>query len=533
MASRLIVIKGYDRDKYLELKAVCSYCVGRGGTGRNVDFKVDPCEYLTSRQHFFIDYVPPRIYVRDNHSTNGTLVQRGNTTIPVTGEQTEVYEGDLIVAGNTVFRVENTDEAYEIPLHKSQELEKHSAASDENPEAPMKPPFDAHPFSNEISNPQIAYSGTDELRIGDPVCPASSPVPPSPSSPEEANVTPPQSNSAAPQDYYSVVVPEIQLFHSAQVKCIACGEPITVEIAPSELQAYGYPVFMCEKCSSGFNNVRNLKDLDSYNILQELREDSMGLVYLARHKETGLLAEIRAILPRLLGEDILYLKREISVMQAVSHPNLVRMYEKVVYRDRIYLIYEYMPEGDLEHFLKTFSSGGLSCNDACRVVCDVLSGLRHCHEMGLVHGDIKPASILFKKDPHGNPSARLGDLGLAWICDNTGLSGFSSGYREARAFQAPEHTGNFRSLKPQADVYSMGILLYFLLTGSLPFSDRSQPINPNCFIPAGTPVVPLLDRNPEVPRALARIVEKSICQKPEERFQNASEMLQTILEMRF
>jgi hypothetical protein len=475
MASRLIVIKGYDRDKYLELKAEFSYCIGRGGTGKNVDFKVDPCEYLTSRQHFFVDFYPPHIFVRDNKSTNGTLIQRGNDIIPVTGMQTEIFDGDLIVAGNTVFRLEAVNEAHEM---------------------------------------------------------AQKPVSAPPVSPNAAEAAPEQHKPVTPQGYYSVVVPEIQLFHSAQVKCIACGELITVEISPSELQAYGYPVFMCGNCSSGFSDERNLKDLDSYGILQELKEDGIGLVYLARHKETGLLAEIRAILPRLLGEDILYLKREISVMQSVSHPNVVRMYESVVHRDRAYLIYEYMPEGDLNNYLKTTSGGSLSWNDACSVVCDVLSGLRHCHEMGIVHGDIKPANILFKRDPRGNPTARLGDLGLAWICDNMGLSGFSSEYREAQPFKAPELIENFRALKPAADIYSMGAILYFLLSGGLPYSSPTDAISQNSDISFDAKAIPPQDEDPDIPDALMRILKKATCREPESRFHNAAEMLQAILEMR-
>jgi pSer/pThr/pTyr-binding forkhead associated (FHA) protein len=528
MASRLIVIKGYDRDKYLELKEACSYCIGRGGTGKNVDFKVDPCEYLTSRQHFFVDFYPPHIFVRDNKSTNGTLIQRGNDTIPVTGEQTEIYDGDLIIAGNTVFRLEYENEGQEMPFNTESPASFSSSLMGEKPVSAS--PADNPPASS--AEKPIYASPTENPGPVSSAYPAEKPVSAPPVSPNAAEAAPEQHKPISLKDYYSVVVPEIQLFHSAQVKCIACGELITVEISPSELQAYGYPVFMCGNCSSGFSDERNLKDLDSYGILQELKEDGIGLVYLARHKETGLLAEIRAILPRLLGEDILYLKREISVMQSVSHPNLARMYENVVHRDRAYLIYEYMPEGDLNNYLKTTSGGSLSWNDACSVVCDVLSGLRHCHEMGIVHGDIKPANILFKKDPRGNPTARLGELGLAWICDNMGLSGFSSGHREAQPFKAPELIENTRSLKPEADIYSMGAILYFLLSGGLPYSSRTDDVFRNSGVSFDAKAIPPQDKGLDIPDALARILKRATSREPEGRFHNAAEMLQVILEMR-
>lgn len=554
MAIRLIVIRGYDRDKFLELNDVRSYCIGRGGTGRTVDFKVDPCEYLTSRQHFYVDFDPPHIFIRDNNSTNGTLIQRGNDTIPVTGEQTELVEGDLIVAGNTVFRLETVLEDNEMPF----ETESPSPVSINSPagkpvsDFPVEKPVSDSPAEKFLSDspagkpvsdspakqPLSASSGEKPLPafLGEkPLssAPAKKPVISSPVSPDAASAAPEQPKPAAVRDYYSVVVPEIQLFHSSQVRCIACGELITVEISPSELQAYGYPVFMCGGCSSGFSNVHNLKDLGSYGILQELREDGMGLVYLARHKETGLLAEIRVIVPRLFGEDIQYLKREISVIQTVSHPNLVRLYEYAVYRDRVYLIYEYMPEGNLNDYLETVSGGRLSRNDACGVVCDVLSGLRQCHEMGIVHGDIRPESILFKRDPRGKTTARLGDVGLALLCDNMGLSGFSSGHRETQAFKAPEVIDNYRMLKPAADIYSMGMVLYFLLSGSLPCSNSTEAAGCSSAFSFDAKAIPLPERNPDIPYILSHILEKATCREPEGRYQNAAEMLQAILEMRF
>lgn len=522
MAIRLIVIRGYDRDKFLELNDVRSYCIGRGGTGRIVDFKVDPCEYLTSRQHFYVDFDPPHIFIRDNNSTNGTLIQRGNDTIPVTGEQTEIFEGDLIVAGNTVFRLETVHEDSEMSLNTE-------SPSPSSMSYPAGKPVSDSPVKQSLSaSPGEKYLSAGEKPLS--AAPAKKTVFSSPVFPDAAGTAPEQPKPTAVRDYYSVVVPEIQLFHSAQVRCISCGELITVEISPSELQAYGYPVFMCENCSSGFNNVHNLKGLDSYNILRELREDGMGLVYLARHNETGLLIEVRAIVPRLGGEDIQYLNHEISVIQAVSHQNLVRMYEYAVYRDRVYLIYEYMPEGDLNEYLKNFSGGCMSWNDACTVACDVLSGLRHCHDMGIVHGDICPASIFFKKDPRGAATARLGDLGLAPLCDNMGLSGFSSGYRETQAFKAPEVIENYRMMKPEADIYSVGMILYYLIIGNLPCSNRSEAIVRSSAFSFDAKTTP--ERNPGIPFILSHILEKATSPKPEDRFHNASEMLQAITEIR-
>ncbi|MBP7176073.1 MAG: protein kinase [Thermoclostridium sp.] len=529
MAGRLVVIKGYDRDKALEIKAACTYCIGRGGAGKAVDFKVDPCEHLTSRQHFFIDYLPPRFFVRDNNSTNGTLIQRGNTTLPVLGEQIEVFDGDRIIAGNTVFKLEATGEAYEIPVIKSPAME-----------ICIEPPADQLVNSKEvlsegdIMNPEgvcsenirsmpNAYGHGESIILGDMADPVKQVS-------TGAVIDTPSQPKLSP---HSVVVQEIQLFNDTQVKCFSCGAPVPVEITTSEMQSNGYPVFMCDQCSLGFSFERNLKDLEDYRILREIREDGMGLVYLGRHQQTGLLVEIRAIFPRLSTEDSLSVKREISSIKDVSHPNLVRMYENVVYRDRIYLIYEYMPEGDLLHFLEARSSDNLSWNDACTMVCDVLTGLRHCHELGIVHGNIRPENILFKKNPSGHCDARLGDLGLAWICETTGLSGsLTSGCRQTQVYKAPEFE-RYRALKAQADVYSVGIIFYGLLNGDL--LKRSDLFDQKGSVPgeASLSIVPLIAKNPEIPWALTSVVEKAIRKNPDERFKNASDMLQALLQMRF
>lgn len=532
MAGRIVVIKGYDRGKTLDLNRMGSYCIGRGGTGKEVDFLVDPCEYLTSRQHFYIIFRPPLYYIRDNQSTNGTLLQRGNTHIPVYHEEIPLCDGDRIIAGNTVFRFELLHE--ESELHD--QIHPNDVSGNLQPEwNPQESSVDQIALNKPLTDSEPLFE-TDRASVADPVIHLEDAAPAEPHSvidiPEEPSPSP-------HQDYYSVIVPEIQLFHSTVVKCFTCGTSITIEAALSELQAYGMPVFMCEQCSNAHSTGLNLKNLNSYRVFKELSDDGRGLVYLARHEESGMLASIRAILPRMqsLEEDVQFLKHKLSEIQAVTHPNLVRMYDNMVYRDRIYLISEYMPEGDLLQYLKSIRAEYLSWNDASQMICDILAGLRHCHEMGFVHGDIRPESILFKKDLKGKPSARLGDLGVSWIYDNYGLMGASDALRSEpfKDYTAPELFVNNRSITPQADIYSIGVLFYYLLCGKLPYDDFSQPLSGVSFVPAdsGHKPVPLQCRNPDIPTLLARIVDKAICENPSDRFESAAEMLKAILDMRF
>lgn len=524
MSGRIVVVKGYDRGKSLDLNRTGTYCIGRGGKGKEVDFKVDPCEYLTSRLHFFIDYRPPHFYIRDNNSTNGTLLIRGDAHIPVYTDDTVLCDGDRIVAGNTVFQFDVLQEAI-------------FAEADEIPPADQMP-AEPGPNLNQAFVPPVQKHAKEAFVASDSLSDLEHPAL-SESAAESGlqnKMDWPASHIPSPAvDYYSVIVPEIQLFHSTIVKCIACGSPITLEVPLSDLEANGFPVFMCQECSDTHFESLNLKNLYTYRILKELNDDGRGLVYLVRHEGSGMLATLRAIIPRTksLEEDMQSLKHEVSRIQELTHPNLVRMYESMVFRDRIYLISEYMPEGDLDQLLKS-DSIQMSWNDACRFICDILAGLRHCHERGIVHGDIRPGSILFKRDAKGNPCVRLGDLGVSWICDRYGLQGANDSLLSgtAKSYIAPELLKTRLNIRPQADIYAVGVLFYTLLCNESPFEDRS-PSAKGDMAGFGRMTIPLQCRNPDIPTPLARIVDRAIRENPSDRYESAAQMLQAILDMRF
>lgn len=549
MAGRLVVIKGYDKDKYLDLKTARSYCIGRGSSTREVDFKVDPGEYLTSRQHFFIDYRPPRFYVRDNNSTNGTLIIRGKDNIPVLNEEMELYDGDRIIAGNTVFRFDIIDG---ISSGKAEDSPNMAATYGSSPdtsasEAGQTPHYHQKPVSNRIDNISLAETPVQHLEpvsdLGQPsrefAFRSSALNAANPGNADDLQISMtdkevPCFMVSPPSQYYSVTVPEIQLFHNTEVKCISCGMTISLGITLSELQANGYPVFLCKKCASGLIREHGLKDLEHYRILREISEDSLSLAYLAWHEESGMLAVIKAILSGLSGhrDDLQYLDREISVICGLKHPGIVKMYESVVHKDRVYLIYEYMPEGNLVSFMENTYGGPMPWQEACRVVFGMLSGLQYCHDMGITHGNIDTQTILFKKDMQGIPNARLGGFGLAEIYENTGLSMKNAGIREYSPFKAPELNINSRHIQPQADIFSIGIAMYYLLTCSFPYSSGQAQTDISKYSGRNSGMPALLkDRNPSFPSELYQIVYKAIQKQPEERFQTASEMAQALQQL--
>ncbi|NLO39100.1 MAG: protein kinase [Ruminiclostridium sp.] len=474
MAVQLVVIEGYDKDKLLSFEATCSYSVGRGDMDQPVDLKLDSRDRLVSRLHFFIDYRPPRFFIRDNHSTNGTLIKSKNKKNILWNQESEIFVGDLIIAGNTIFRLEMIE-----------------------------------PVKTARETPSSVGSGE----------PGNADIP------GVHNKIPPVKNTGP------------------AMNCIDCGLPLTTGMTASELESFGLPVFMCPNCAAAYTCEHSLKDLMEYRILKKIGEGSMGLVFLARQETTGMLAAIKTIIPGMSASetDLLLFEREINIMRGLDHPNITKLYEFSFLDDRHYFISEYMPGGDL--LLKNDCHGGrMPWKKACIIVCDILSALHYSHEKGIIHRDIKPSNILLKKYLQGNDVPKLTDFGLAKMYENAGLTNITktTDRRGTPLFMAPEQFINYRYCKPQADIYSTGIVLYYLLSGSFPFTESlTKRDDPLSFLRKRDPIlailenkpVPVLERNPSIPVALSQIVYTAIRRTPEERFRTAKEMRQAILDL--
>lgn len=473
MAVRLVVIEGYDKDKFLMLDSACSYSIGRGDTDRHVDLKLDPRDRLVSRRHFIIDYRPPRIFIRDNNSTNGTMINGKNGSFILRNHEAELSAGDLIMAGNTVFRLE---------------------------------------MAEDKSDDQIpSVTGLDVPENPKDFC-------------TDANDSPSGNNSPA-------------------ICCIDCGHSLTAGMTGTELESLGWPAFMCSDCADGYSFENDLKSLNGYRILKKIGEGSMGVVFLARHEISGMLAAVKTIIPGMSASktDLILFEREANIMRTLDHPNITRLYEFSLFDGGHYFISEYMPGGDLDSLLKNSGNGRMEPDKACTIVCDVLSALDYSHEKGIIHRDIKPANILLKKDSHRNDIPKLADFGLAKMYENAGLTNITktTDRRGTPLFMAPEQFINYRYVKPQADIYSIGVVLYSLLSGSFPFTEsperRDDPLS---FLRRRDPVlailenkpVPVIEKNPSIPVRLSEIVDTAIRKTPEQRFQSAKEMRRAILD---
>jgi serine/threonine-protein kinase len=269
----------------------------------------------------------------------------------------------------------------------------------------------------------------------------------------------------------------------------------------------------------------------------------MGVVYKAWHGPTGRLVALKMILPEAAMADKAnrLFQREISVMRRLRHPAIVRLIDHGMFEGEHFLVCEYVPDGSAETLLKEGLKGPLPVPMACGIICQVLEGIGYAHDRGYIHRDIKPKNILLKHTGNASFEAKLSDFGLAKSYTNAGQSGITRVGESSGTifFMAPEQITDYRFVKPPADLYSIGVGLYYLLTGRYQFDFPSpmeqvrgllrgkQQKDPLLMVLEDKPI-PIRDRLPGLPKHLANVVDKAIRKTEGKRFQSAQEFLEEI-----
>jgi len=280
--------------------------------------------------------------------------------------------------------------------------------------------------------------------------------------------------------------------------------------------------------------------IDEYYVLRELGRGGMGVVYQVAHRPTGRLAALKEILPDVAMSDEANsaFKREMNVMAELIHPNLARFYDHGDHDGRYYFVSELLPGGDVDHVVTQEFGGPVDPAVACRLTCQILDGLACMHEKGFVHRDLKPGNFLVS-DAARKPGcvAKISDYGLAKSYVAAGGSSLTKPgqYAGTLMFMAPEQILEYRFVKPPADVYAVGVSLYYLLTGKYTvdfpspldqlmqaLAEKKRPRDPIEYIMDDPPIA-ILKRKKDLPRALAKVVDKSVQKDVARRYQSAGE----------
>ena len=257
--------------------------------------------------------------------------------------------------------------------------------------------------------------------------------------------------------------------------------------------------------------------LPGYDIGAELGRGGYGVVLAGTHRQLGRAVAIKELPPGLAGQPGVRARflAEARVLAGLDHPHVVPVYDFVEQDGVCALVMEALPGGTV---WDRFTSTGYSPAAACAVVMVACAGLQHAHAHGILHRDVKPENLLLTE----TGQLKVADFGIAKVLgDNDTLATSAGEILGTPAYIAPEQAQGGQ-LGPQADVYAAGVMLYELLSGTLPFSEEG----------GGLAIVyrhvyeqptPLHQVAPEVPPALADVVMRALAREPSERFASAEE----------
>ena len=208
-------------------------------------------------------------------------------------------------------------------------------------------------------------------------------------------------------------------------------------------------------------------------------------------------------------------RREAQSAAALNHPNVVQVYDQGRFEDgRYYIAMEYVPGGNLKDRIDR--TGPLDPLEATRFASQIAEALRVAHERGMVHRDIKPQNVLL--DAAGE--AKVADFGIALAASTSSTSGTNLVFGTA-SYMSPEQAMGKR-VGPQSDLYSLGVVLYEMLTSAVPF-EAEGPLA-TAMKHVIEPPLPPRKRNPLVPEGIDALVMGLLAKNPENRYGSAAEL---------
>lgn len=260
----------------------------------------------------------------------------------------------------------------------------------------------------------------------------------------------------------------------------------------------------------------NLPQVPGYRVDGVIAKGGMATVFKGVQESLGREVAIKILDPDLAKnpEGVARFKKEAAVLSALSHASIVSIIDAGQDGPMVYLVMEYVPGATLRYLL---SNVKVSMKILLRYLEQVLEALSYAHEKGVIHRDVKPENIMVGPDER----IKLADFGIAGLtAESFGLeiAGFTQGMTKTNAalgtaqYIAPEQLKNARDAGPRADLYSVGVILYEILTGEVPVGAFDPPSR----------------RNPNVPQAIDDVVMRALKPNPELRFESAQEMLRAL-----
>ena len=262
--------------------------------------------------------------------------------------------------------------------------------------------------------------------------------------------------------------------------------------------------------------VKGQKVNSRYEIIKTIGEGGMANVYLAKDIILDRNVAIKVLRGDLASDEkfVRRFQREALSASSLSHPNIVEIYDVGEDDGDYYIVMEYVEGKNLKQLLK--KRGKLTVAEVVDIMLQITSAMGVAHDSLIIHRDLKPQNILIKDDGE----VKITDFGIAMALNATQLTQTNSAMGSVHYFPPEQANGKGSTLK--SDVYSLGIMMYELLTGTLPFrGDNAVEI---ALKHLKEPIPSIRTELPELPQSIENIIIRATAKNPKNRYSNANEM---------
>jgi len=262
--------------------------------------------------------------------------------------------------------------------------------------------------------------------------------------------------------------------------------------------------------------VRPGTEIGGYRVIEVAGRGGMGVVYRAQQLDLDRPVALKLIAARLADDDSFRERfvRESRATAAIDHPNVIPVYSAGEDDGHLYLAMRFVDGEDLRSRVR--AHGKLAAIDAAQLIAQVGAALDAAHERGLVHRDVKPANVLLDGD-----HAYLTDFGLTKRVDGETTMTGSGRWVGTLGYIAPEQIRS-APVDARTDVYALGCLLHFMLTGESPYRRDSD--EATLYAHLNDPVPDVSQADPAVPAELSQVLSRALEKDPADRFQSAGDL---------
>lgn len=499
MIVTLTLTEGPEEGKSFEFHEADTFLVGRS---KKAHLSLhERSDRSISRTHFILDIRPPRCIITDLDTTNGTYVNSKRI------KQTDLEDGDTVKVGKTIIKISIKD------IDDKEPVQYYFAHCD----VCRKDITDEVGLLSKEEQESLVYTCRE--------C---------------------QKKEEEKQIEVSEAIPEIP--SSSVYSCENCGSDLS-DAANSDGRAAEFQnaFYICPDCFTKKEEIGlDFNMLGDYLILGVLGNGVLGIVYKAVHKQTRRIYAIKRIHADSVRSEraCRLFEREILLQSKTNHQNLLQVIDTGRAGITPFFVTEFMPGGDMENLLSRVFKGPVEPVLACRITIQILKGLKELHDGGFIHRDLKPANYLLSSShTDKNLLIKICGYGLAKSFENAGNSLFdytkTAQFGGSYMFLPPEQIIDYKHVKPPADLYAVGVSLYYMLCArySADFPTpldmmmsaiaKKAPKNPVEVI-LEDPPIPLIKQNPDLSKYfghLVSIVDKAVTKDVSKRFQSADEFI--------